>query len=137
MSLISGEPMTRDDIFDQDRGERNYYMTAALDEEVLLPLTRDGFEALLEVVAALSDLPIDDAARSVLAGYVHHIANEQSTSTFKMLNKVLHKSISNATTWRIDQEIKLKRRQEQLEAQAKLATETAAPKEDAQVINIQ
>lgn len=101
--------ITRDDIFDQDRKERQKYFAAGPDDQVTLPLTKDGFEALLEATAALRDLPVDDASRQVLAGYVHHIPNEQDTTTLSTLGKMLHKSVSNSTTWRIDQDVKLKR----------------------------
>ena len=101
--------ITRDDIYDQNRGEREYYLTCWVGSKIKLPLTKDGFEALLERVTEYRDLPLDDASRAVIAGYVHHIANEQDFTTIKILGKILHKSVSNSTTWRIDQEIKEKR----------------------------
>lgn len=122
--------MTREDIFDQDRGERAYYEKMPPTEAILLPLTKDGFEALLERVAMSRNLPVDDAARAVFAGYVHHIPNEQDTTTIETLGKMFHKSISNSTTWRIDQEIKLKR---QLEAKA---AADKAKEEQSNVLNM-
>lgn len=110
--------VTREDIFDQDRKERQKYMQASIDEDIYLPLTKDGFEALLEITAKLHDLPVDDNMRMVVAGYVHHIENEVNTITLKQLSKVMYKSVSNSTTWRIDQEIKLKAR-EAAQAKAK------------------
>ncbi len=104
--------MTRDNIFEQDRNERQMYNDAAIDEEVELPLTKDGFEALLERAAGYYTLPVDDLMRQVLAGYIHHVPNEQNTAVLEQIAKVLHKSVSNSTTWRIDQEIKQKFRDE-------------------------
>ncbi len=118
--------MTRDDIFDQDRGEKQYYESASLHDEIALPLTSSGFEALLAVVCGFGNLPLDDAARAVLAGYIHHIPNEKNTTTLDTLGKMLHKSIANSTSWRIDQEIKIKRRAE-IEAEQKKQEETKPP----------
>lgn len=121
--------MTRDDIFDQNREERPYYEEASLREEVELPLTKDGFEAFLERAAGMYDLPVDDLMRQVLAGYIHHIPNEENTITLTKIGKVLYKSVANSTSWRIDQESKLKAKEE---AQKK-AKELAG---DSQVIPI-
>lgn len=104
---------------DEDRGERARYMGAETDDLVLLPITRDGFEAMLHVCTALYNLPIDDAMRAVLAGYIHHIPNEKNQTTISEIARVLYKSISNSTTWRIDQEIKAKKREHALAAQKK------------------
>lgn len=108
-------PQTREEVFDQDRGERAYYSEflmckpAQRSESIFLPLTKDGFEALMELVCEAFNLPLDDGMRSVLAGYVHHLSNETNTSTIDQLGKVLWKSVSNVTTWRIDQDIKIAR----------------------------
>lgn len=93
-----------------DRGEREYYKKALPTDVVLLPLTRDGFEAMLEAVCHqfTPPLPIDDSTRKVFSGWVHHIANELNTTTIELIGKILYKSISNALTWTIDQEIKKK-----------------------------
>lgn len=108
-----------EDIFDQDRVEERQYEYATSDEEILLPLTRHGFEALLSVVTRKHNLPLDDASRLVIAGYIHHVPNEVNTTTIATLGKVLHKAVSNSTTWRIDQEIKEKRRKALAEEKAK------------------
>jgi hypothetical protein len=122
--------LTRDNIIDQDRDERETYKKAAYLDEVPLPLTRDGFEAILEIVCRDKGYPLDDAMRQVLAGYVHHIPNEQDTVTLEKLRKIMHKSIANATTWQIDQEIKQKRIEE-----AKQAAEKAKAEKD-NVVNM-
>lgn len=132
---------TAENFFVKDRGEREYYRTAAPTDTIRLPVTRDGFECLLDVVASQFSppLPVNDSMRSVLAGYVHHIKNEENTSTIESLAKVLFKSVSNALTWTIDQEVKRRKQDEvtkfQLEQKAiadeearKKAVEAAADK---------
>lgn len=111
--------------FAQDRGERALYENAAQDETVLLPLSRDGFEALLARAVGLFSppLPIDDSCRKVLSGYVHHIANETNTTTIELISKVIYKSLTNALTWTIDQEIKAKNQAEFAAHQAKMKAE--------------
>lgn len=102
------------DFFLIDRGERALYESADLDVEVLLPVTRDGFEALLECASKLftPPLPVDDSIRKVFAGYVHHMTNETSTTTKAKIGAILYKSIANALTWTMDQEIKAKQQAE-------------------------
>jgi len=121
--------MTKEDVFAQERGERETYLLAEAEDQILLPITKDGFEALLSVAADAYNLPVDDAMRSVLAGYVHHIENEKNTTTISQISKVLYKSMANALTWTIDQEIKEKRREAIKEDQAK-----AENKEDIHVV---
>lgn len=112
-------------LFDQERGEREWYTKAEPTELVRLPITRDGFEALIERCANLYSpaLPVDDSMRCVLSGYVHRITNEVNESTIEALAKVLWKSVSNSVTYSIDQEIKEKNRAAALEQQAKLKAE--------------
>lgn len=102
--------MTRVEIYDQDRKERLMYRTTKIGRPVTLPLTKDGFEALLEVAAKVYDLPVDDRMRAVLAGYIHHIPNETNIITINKIARMLYKSVANSLTWMIDQEIKQKER---------------------------
>lgn len=106
--------MSREELFTADRHEADFYKSADLkqDDEIVVPVTRLGFEALLERAARLYDLPIDDKLRSILAGYVHHIPNDKNTLTVEALATALHKSVSNDLTWTIDQEIKDKAKKE-------------------------
>lgn len=112
---------SREELYNSERGEREYYLnshTTATDQQVLLPLTRDGFEALLERVASFHKLPIDDRLRSLLAGYVHHIPSDEMTLNLTNLSKAVYKSFSNSLTYEIDQEAKaraLKEAQKKLE----------------------
>lgn len=103
--------MDRDDLFEQDRGEN--YDSVKVGQEINLPMTRPGFERLLTVLSERFGVPADDGCRQVLAGYVHHIPNEADTADFNTLGRVLRKSIANGLTWKIDQEIKEKRRAEE------------------------
>jgi hypothetical protein len=105
--------MTRDDIFNQDLGERAVYSTIEANHVIELPLTRDGFEGLLERAAKEYNLPIDDMMRLVLVAHIHHIANNENTTTISNMAKLMHKSVTNSTTWRIGEEIKEKNRKEQ------------------------
>lgn len=117
--------------FDTDRAERAYYEAAARDEQVYLPLTRDGLEALAERCAKEFNppLPVDDSIRSVLCGYVHRLSNETNQSSIEVLATIMYKSISNALTYVMDQEIKEKNRlaleKQKAEAQATINEESA------------
>lgn len=104
------EKPKQENFFLIDRGEKEYYNTANPDDEITLPLTRIGFEALLECLCNSFHpaLPLNDSMRKVLCGWIHHIGNEKHTSTIKALSAVLYKSVVNANTWTIDQEIKHK-----------------------------
>ncbi len=113
------------EFFEKDRGERALYTDIDPNAEVLLPLTRDGFEALAERCVAQFEpaLPLDDSTRKVLAQWVHRIANEKNTSSIADLAKILYKSVSNSLTWTIDQEIKTKQQKEYEAARAKAQKE--------------
>ena len=110
-------------LFDADRGERATYEAADPNTEVLLPITRDGYEAMIECALKPFGIPVDDSIRGVFSGYVHHIANEKNKVSIAQIGAVLYKSISNALTYEIDQEIKMKRRIEFQEQQAKAKAE--------------
>lgn len=116
----------RADFFKTERNERVHIMTAELDDYIGLPLTVDGFEALIERATDLYSLPKDDSIRSVLAGYVHHTPNDQHLTTITKIAAVLYKSIANALTWKIDQEIKAKNRAAIETEKAKFAADMEA-----------
>ena len=99
--------MTREEFYKSNRGERDYYKSEFdLDEDILLPVTFDGFEALLEMAADHHELPIDDRLRSLLAGYIHHIPSDEPTLNLGKLVAALYKSYSNSMTYDIDQQAK-------------------------------
>lgn len=102
--------MTRDDIYESDRGEREIYVKAGEDAEIPLPLTKDGFESLLAESAKIYNLPVDDMMRLVVVAHVHHLSNESRTTTLNQMATLMYKSVSNSTTWKIGEEIKEKNR---------------------------
>jgi hypothetical protein len=106
--------------------ERALYEVVNDDEEIMLPVTKDGFFALVEFAARRSFLPVDDAARCTVAGFIHHLSNETDTTTVGAVRKVLHKAQANITSWRVDQEIKAKRRAELAAASAPQEPSTPA-----------
>lgn len=98
--------MTREEFYKTDQNERAYYLTTT-DEYVMLPLTNDGFEALLQRAASDFKLPvIDDRLRSLLAGYIHHIPSDEIVMDFQKMGRALYKSFSNSMTYELDQQAK-------------------------------
>lgn len=112
--------------FLKDRGERALYTSAYPTADIPVPLTRDGFEALVERCVAYYEpaLPLNDSMRSVLAAYIHHMTNEQTKSTIEKLAGAMFKSVSNALTWTIDQEVKMRRQEEVAMIQAQQKAES-------------
>lgn len=110
--------MTREEFYASDRGEREYYIKCP-DEELEIPLTNDGFEAILEKAAAAYSLLVDDRLRSWCSAFFHHIPNDKMTFKLSDLEVSLYRSHSNNMTWDIDQAaklretLKLKEKQEQ------------------------
>lgn len=125
------EPM--EDLLEQKRGEREYYDAVTPDQELEMPLTRDGFEALLENIVAKRQgftLPApNDGLRVTLTGYLHSLEGDKSF-TLNTAGKLLHRGVSNRASWCIDQEIKAKARAEmsKIQANALVAMEAAKPK---------
>ncbi len=113
--------MTRQEFYKSIRTEREQYFDAGIEDEILLPVTEDGFEALTEAAAKYYDLPVDDELRQVVCRYVHHIDNSKNAIPLKDLAAVLHKSYSNVLTYEMDQAIKAKARAKQEQEKA-LAT---------------
>ena len=106
--------------YETDRGERDYYMSRlnlkipnknALEVEVKLPMTKDGCEALMELITEALDIPLNDMTRQCFAGYVHHLPKNQSTFTFKDLGNTLLRQKSIDATWLFDQDAKESRKQ--------------------------
>ncbi len=118
--------------FHKSRGEKELYQNAKPDDEVLLPVTREGFDALIEVcVNQFSPpLPNDDSIRKVFSGWVHHMDNKQNKIKISEVAAVLYKSIANSLTWTIDQEVKAKQR-------AQIAAEEAKMKAAQDELNLQ
>lgn len=123
----------REEFFSTPRGEREVFedlfdVNIDEDAQVVLPITYDGFEALMELVSSRYNLPLDDAGRSVIAGFVHHLDNDVVSVPLAKLGKVLAKSIANNMTWHVDQKLKMaaKKLLEDEEAKRK-ASEPAPP----------
>lgn len=112
--------MTRDEIYESDRGEREYYESQSrLEKRIKLPITRDGCEALLEQVTKALEIPLDDYTRQVFGGHIHHIANNENSTTLDEIGKVLYKNMANFATWKLDQEAKERIQQQEREKKAK------------------
>lgn len=97
--------MTREEFYKTNRQEREYYLETE-DVDMFLPVTIDGFEALLEKAAAENELPIDNRLRSLAAGFIHHIASDVVMINFPTLCNALYKSYSNSMTYEVDQKAK-------------------------------
>lgn len=114
--------MTREDVFTSDRGERKYYESKrSLKEQIRLPLTLDGCEALLEMVTKALEIPLDETTRQVFAGYVHHLPQTVKHTTFGDIGSLLYNHMSKAVTWKLDQNAKEERKAR--EDAAKLETD--------------
>lgn len=131
----------REEFFSTPRGEREQFeemMGATLEEDhqIILPLTYDGFEALMELITDRYQLPLDDAGRSIIAGFVHHLDNDVVSTPLSKLGKVLGKSIANNMTWHVDQKLKqaAKKLLEEEEAAAKAEALKLEPNPNLHVI---
>ncbi len=119
--------MTREELFESKRGEREGYESCELFDSVNIPVTRDGFEALIETVGRLEGLPVDDQAKSAIAAYFHHMDRETDSVTLDVLGSVLRKNLCNQLTWIIGSEIKQK-----MELEAANTAAAASKEPDAQ-----
>lgn len=101
--------MTREEFYSSERGEKEYFEGIAIvDESVIVPLTREGFEALAKRATDMHNLILDDPIRSLIAGYIHHIPSNKIIFNMQDLCYVIYKGVSNNLTFAIDQEAKLK-----------------------------
>ncbi len=125
--------MIQSEVFGQDRQERIKYMSAETEAEIMLPLTQDGFNALLEATASIHELPVDNLSREVLAKYLNHLSNQQETTTIKELSDRLYRAFSHALTWKIDMEVKIENQaQARKEAEEMMAKEQALANQNAE-----
>src|SRR5258706_5604367 len=125
--------MIQSEVFGQDRQERIEYMSAESEAEIMLPLTQDGFNALLEATASIHELPVDNLSREVLAKYLNHLSNQQETTTIKELSDRLYRAFSHALTWKIDMEVKIENQaQARKEAEEMMAKEQALANQNAE-----
>jgi len=103
-------------IHEQDRGEN--FSKAELGDAIMFPITRKGFENLIETCCKHLNVPVNNAVRQVVAGYIHHVGNDKDITSIAEISKVIWKSIANSTSWIIDQEIKEAMRLRQAAIQA-------------------
>lgn len=123
---MSEEKSPRDLLFESDRGERKYYESKrSLKEKIRLPLTLDGCETILEMATGFLEIPLDDTLRQVFCGYVHHMGQTQHTTTLGEIGNLLYKHMSNAVTWKLDQDTKDRIRTKQI-AVAEASKEAAS-----------
>jgi hypothetical protein len=127
-------------IMESDRGEAALYASVSPIDTIKVPITREGFEALLKRSCEVMDLPVTNPLRNVLVGFLHHIENDTCTTTVEKIGAALHKAMSNQCTWEIDQEIKkaaneeMRAEQEKLrKAQEELAKQQAIEKRQAKI----
>jgi hypothetical protein len=98
--------MIKSNVFDQDRDEPFMYKNTTNETEVIIPVTRAGFEALLERASLVHGLPVEPLTREVLAKYLNHVSNQEQMVTIQSLGDRLYRSVSHALTWVLDQERK-------------------------------
>jgi hypothetical protein len=122
--------MTREEMMSgKERGlaERKYYEDCTdLTEQLELPVTKEGFEALVEVACKAFELPVDDLSRQFVIEHIHHITAAVNTTSIEDVATILHKRTSNHTTWVIADEIRKRVSGEQAAKDAK-TTPTLVP----------
>ncbi len=122
-------------IFTEERGEKQYYENADEEATICVPLTKDGFESLLKQACDLYELPLNDSMRLALIAQLHHIEAGCNETSIGVLADALHRAVSNAMTWKLDQEIKEKRRKLAKKEAEKIAKENST--EDNKVLPLQ
>ena len=115
-------------MYESDRGERRLYEKPRTKQELMksafkLPLTKDGCEAIIQIVCGAMDLPYDDLAREDFAGWVHSMDRNTDVFTFASLMKVFHCRMAKTATWILDQEAKERQKSARLEREAKTKLE--------------
>lgn len=118
------QPTSRLEFYKSDRGERAYYESKrSLKERIKLPLTKDGCEALLEMVTEALELPLDDTMRQVFCGYIHHLDQLENSTSLGDVGKLLFNHMSKHSTWLLDQEAKesIAKRKEEEKAEGEKA----------------
>jgi hypothetical protein len=114
--------MTKEELYESDRGERAYYESKrSLKERLKLPVTRDGCETILEIVTAALEIPFDELTRQQFAGWVHHLDNSENSFTLGDLGKYLWNKMAKTATWTYDQESKERQKAEELKPELTLA----------------
>lgn len=105
---------------ESDRGERAHYTEVPVDMEIRTPLTRDGFETLVERACKFLDVEVTGPARNVAVGFLHSLPRTVFKTTIQDLAGAIHNALSNHMTYQIDQEIKAEANKELAEENRKL-----------------
>lgn len=114
-------------IFDTERGEAEYYKKVNINTKVTLPITRTGFDAILDRACAFYKIPKDDVARQIAIHWVHHFDRDENESTIKSLAKMIHKHLANSLTSLIFSELSEKAKAEKkAQSDAELANDGKA-----------
>lgn len=111
-----------------DRGERKHYEIIGQylidrvqpDQNVRLPLTRDGFEAIVEQACKYLCVEVTGPARNVAVGFFHSLSRTVMETKISDLAGAIHNALSNHMTYQIDQEIKAEANKELAEENRKL-----------------
>lgn len=106
-------------LMESDRGERAYYEKADVYDNIRVPITRDGFEALVARACAFVEIPVTGPMRNVAVGFLHHLETTVFETSIHALSAALFKSLSNHMTYSIDQEIKAEANKELAEEREK------------------
>lgn len=128
------------ELMESDRGEPAIYEKAGADDKVRMPITRDGFEALVARACELLEINVTGPIRNVSVSFLHSIPRIEADLTPKRLMDAIWNSLSNHMTFEIDQEIKkdaqeeLRQEQESLrKAQEDLAKQKAIEKRQGKI----
>lgn len=105
---------------ESDRCERANYTNVSVTEEIRTPLTRDGFETLVERACKFLDVEVTGPARNVAVGFLHSLPRTVFKTTIQDLAGAIHNALSNHMTYQIDQEIKAEANKELAEENRKL-----------------
>lgn len=113
---------------ESDRGERAIYEKAyniivgqtEAEPNVFMPLTRTGFEAMVEFACKLINVEVTGPIRNISVGFLHSIDRKLGTTTLTELSHSILSTLSNHMSHTIDQEIKAEANKELAEEQRKL-----------------
>lgn len=108
-------------LMESDRGEASQYELATPDDQVRTPITRSGFEAMVLAACKLVDLEVTGPNRNIAVAFLHSLGRGTAKTTIRALSDNIWSSLSNHTTFSIDQEIKKEANEELREEHAKMA----------------
>lgn len=92
-------------MIEDKRGEKDLITFTQTDQDMLIPLTREGFEQLVKSACLVYNLPVDDITRQFAVEYIHHLEKEVEFITIKDLAHTLYRRSANHVTWIFSKEI--------------------------------